>query len=69
MFVSCVYCVGSGLCCELITRSEEFCRVCMRVCVCLRDLETSTMRRPFGLLRHRKYACYLAIVYRPIVPM
>jgi len=35
----------------------------------VRDLETSTMRRPFGLLRHRKYVSYLAIVCRPIVPM
>jgi hypothetical protein len=41
-----VYCVGSGFCDELITRSEESYRVsvCVCVCVCLIvcDLETST---------------------------
>jgi hypothetical protein len=35
MFVSCVCCVGSGLCEELITRSEESYRVCVCVCVCV----------------------------------
>jgi hypothetical protein len=39
-----VCCVGSGLCDELITRSEESYRV--YVCLIVRDLETSTMRRP-----------------------
>ena len=34
--------VGRGLCDEVITRSEEFYRVCVSVC----DLETSTVRRP-----------------------
>jgi hypothetical protein len=38
-FVHVVCCVGSGLCDELISRSEES----YRVCVC--DLETSTMKR------------------------
>ena len=31
-----------GLCDELITHSEEYCRLCGSVC----DLETSTMRPP-----------------------
>ena len=31
-FVSCVCCVGSGLCDKPITRSEESYRVCMCVC-------------------------------------
>jgi hypothetical protein len=39
VFVVCY--VRSGLCDELITRSEEFYRVCVCVIVC--DLETSTM--------------------------
>jgi hypothetical protein len=42
MFVCCVCCVGSSLCEELITRSEESYRVCLIVC----DLETSNVRRP-----------------------
>jgi hypothetical protein len=34
--VSVVCCVASGFCDELITRSEEFCRVwCVCVCVCV----------------------------------
>ena len=41
-------CVGSSLCDELISRSEESCRVC--VCVCVRlnvcDIESLTIRRP-----------------------
>jgi hypothetical protein len=37
VFVVC--CVGSGLCDELITKSEESYRVCVCVTVC--DLETS----------------------------
>ena len=40
MFVSCVCCVGSGFCDELIIRSESY-RVCVSVC----DLEISTIRR------------------------
>ena len=56
-----VCCAGSGLCGEMIIPSEEFCFVCVCVCVsvCLcvtvRDLETSTFRRPspvVGMLRH-----------------
>jgi hypothetical protein len=35
MFVSTVYCVGSGLCDVLITRTEESYWVCMCVCVCV----------------------------------
>jgi hypothetical protein len=44
MLVSCVCCVGSGLCDELITRPEESYRMC--VCLIVWDVETSTMRRP-----------------------
>jgi hypothetical protein len=43
VFVMC--CVGSYLCNELITRSEESYRVCVCVCLIVCDLETSTMRR------------------------
>jgi hypothetical protein len=43
MFISCVCCVGSGLCDELIPRSEESYRVCVCLIVC--DLETSKIRR------------------------
>jgi hypothetical protein len=43
-FVHVVCCLGSGLCDELISRSEESYRVCVCVYVC--DLETSTMKRP-----------------------
>jgi hypothetical protein len=49
------FCVGSGLCDEPSTRSEEsywFCVcvcvcvcMCVCVCVCVCDIETSTMRR------------------------
>jgi len=43
MLVSCVCCVGSGFCDELITCTEESTgRVCLIVCY----LEASTMRRP-----------------------
>ena len=50
-FVFVVCCVCSGLCDELITRSEESYQRCVCVCVCvggegLCDLETTTMRRP-----------------------
>jgi len=54
MFISCVSFVGSGLFDKLVTRSEEFYRVCVCVCVCvcarLRvcliacNLQTSTTR-------------------------
>jgi hypothetical protein len=40
-FVSCVCCVGSGRCDELITRPEESYSVCVCVCVC--DIEISTL--------------------------
>jgi len=43
MFATYLCCVGSGLCDELITRSEKSYRVC--VCLILCDLETST-RQP-----------------------
>jgi hypothetical protein len=44
----CVCCVlvGSGLCDELITRSEEPYRIYEYVCLIVCDLETSRMRRP-----------------------
>jgi hypothetical protein len=42
VFVAC--CVGSGVCDELVSHSEECYRVCICVCVC--DFEASTMRRP-----------------------
>jgi len=44
LFVFCVAvcCLGSGVC-ELITHTEESCRV---VCVCVCHLETITVRRP-----------------------
>jgi hypothetical protein len=59
MCVSCVCCVGSGLCDGLITLSQESYRVCVFVCVCVcvcvwvwvcvclivLDLENLTMRR------------------------
>jgi len=73
MFVSRVCCV---LCRERSLRRADhssrgvrrvFVRACVRVC--MRNLETSTKRRPFGLLRHRKYVRYLAIVCRPLVPI
>jgi len=41
-----VSCVGSGLCDELITHSEESYHVCVCVCLIVCDLEKSTMRRP-----------------------
>jgi hypothetical protein len=46
MFVACVCCVlsGRGLCDGLITRTEESCRVCVCVCLTVRDLETPTMK-------------------------
>ena len=47
MFVCCECCVlsGRGLCDGLITRPEESSRLWCVVCVC--DLETSWMRRPW----------------------
>jgi hypothetical protein len=50
VFVLC--CVGSGLCHELIPRSEEFYLLCVCVCVYLIvcDLETTTMMRPMSEL-------------------
>ena len=46
MFVCCGCCglSGRGLCDELITRPEEFCRLC---CVVVCDLETSRMGAPY----------------------
>jgi len=41
-----VCCVGSGLCDELITHSEESYCVCDYVNIIVYDLETSTMRLP-----------------------
>jgi hypothetical protein len=51
MFVSClVCCVGSGLSDELITRSVES----YRMCVCVYDLETLTVRQ-----RRPEMGCYV----------
>ena len=50
MFVCCDCCVssGRGLWVELITRPEESYRLwCVVLCVCVCDLETSWMRRPW----------------------
>ena len=46
MFVRCECCMlsGRGLCDELITRPEEFYRLC---CVVVCDLETSRMGAPY----------------------
>jgi hypothetical protein len=49
MFVCCECCVllsGRGLCDKLITRPEEFYRMC---CVVVWDLETSWIRRPWPI--------------------
>jgi hypothetical protein len=48
-FVVC--CVGSNLCAELITRSEEFYRLCVCVCVCVwsRNLNNEAAWAPAGL--------------------
>jgi hypothetical protein len=63
MEVRLLCCVGSDLCDELITLSEDFYHVCMYICVCVClslivcDLGTSTVRRPrsrLGWLRHRE---------------
>ena len=40
----CYLFLGIGLCNELITRLEESYRLC---CVVVRDLETSSLRRPW----------------------
>jgi hypothetical protein len=50
------YCVSSGPCEELVTRSEEFNRVCMCVCLCNCNLETSTKRLLFPPLPPKKRA-------------
>ena len=52
MFVCCECCVLSGksLCDELITRPEEFYRLC---CVVVCDLETLWMRRPWPAIGRR----------------
>ena len=52
MFVVC--CVGSGLCDELITRTEEFCRLCVSNCVLSRNLNNEAALTCVGLLRHIK---------------
>ena len=43
-FVSIVYCAVSGLCNELVTRSEEFYRVCL--CLIMFDLGITTNSPP-----------------------
>jgi hypothetical protein len=52
VFVVC--CVGSGLCDELITRSEESYQVCLSNCVCSRNFNNEAAKARVGLLRHRK---------------
>ena len=49
IFVCCEFCVlsGRGLCDELITRPDDFYRLC---CVVVCDLETSGMGRPWPAL-------------------
>ena len=46
MFFSCfiVFCVGSGLCEELITHSEDFCRMCVSNCVWYRNLNNEAAK-------------------------
>jgi hypothetical protein len=70
MFASCKCCVLACrcLCDELITRTEEYYRVC---CVVACDLQTSRMRRPWPelgcsttnkpLVRESKLACVWAV--------
>ena len=41
-----VFCEGSDLCDDQITRSEVSYHVCVCVCVSMYDLGTSTVRRP-----------------------
>ena len=48
----CFFCVGSGLCDEPITRSEESCRARARVCVFWRPKQWGAYARVW-LLRHR----------------
>jgi hypothetical protein len=54
LFVAC--CVGSGLCDELITRPEEYYRVCVYNCVWSRNLNKEAVWARFGPQRHRKMA-------------
>jgi hypothetical protein len=58
IFACYVYCVGSGLCDELITHSEESCWVCgcVRVsnCVWSRNLSNEAAQSRVGLLPHKK---------------
>jgi hypothetical protein len=68
VFVVC--CVGSGLCDELITLSEESYRVCVCVCVCVVlvcDVETSE-RDHLGPIwavasQEREAACMCVFIY------
>ena len=59
MFV--VFCIGSGLCDELIAGSEKSYRmcVCACVCVCVYNLETSTTKRTNDSLRPNPHKDYL----------
>ena len=65
MFVSCVCCVGSGLCDVLTVRSEESCRA--RACLCARVIKRSrnlNSEAPYarvGSLRHRNYREHLLL--------
>jgi len=71
MFVCCECCVlsGRGLCDELITRPEEFYRLC---CVVVCDLETSLMRRPWPALGRsatgkKKSPDYIALINATLI--
>ena len=54
MFTSCVCCVGSGLCNELITSLEESYRVYVSNCVWSIHLNNEATWAPVGLSRQRK---------------
>ena len=67
MFV--VFCVGSGFCDELITRSEEFYRVCVCVCLILYDLEKPLQRggRMCGGAKPPPHTCDISHLHLPPV--
>jgi hypothetical protein len=54
MLVSVVCCVGSGLCDELITRSDESYRLCVSNCGRFRNCNNEAALAQIGLLCHRK---------------
>ena len=60
MFMSCVCCVGSGLCDGMMIRSEEFCLGC--VCVWSRNMKTRRPRPDLGCCERKKWL--LSLVWR-----